>query len=276
MDAISINEQKTDTHPDSGKLAAGWKLWLYTNYDCNIRCSYCTARSGPRSPQRPLGFENVVRLVNEAVDLGFEELFLTGGEPFILRDIYQMIAYACQHMDTTVLTNAMLFNKSRLEKLIAVQSDRLRLQVSLDGAAPAQHDAYRGHGTWEKTVAGIRALQSAGFQVRLSTTETPANCDHLAELASFREQQLGIPASAHFIRPLARRGFSNEGVEVDKYTLQPELTVNAAGVYWHPLSTDEDMLVCDGNASLAEAVMAVRDELVALEEGEETCLEKFT
>jgi sulfatase maturation enzyme AslB (radical SAM superfamily) len=152
----------------------------------------------------------------------------------------------------------------------------LTLQVSLDGAASAQHDAYRGHGTWGKTVAGIRALQSARFHVRLSTTETPANCDHLAELASFREQQLGIPASAHFIRPLARRGFSNEGVVVGKDTLQPELTVNADGVYWHPLSTDEDMLVCNDSTSLAKAVMAVRDELAALEEGEETCLEKFT
>ena len=29
-----------------------WKLWIYTNYDCNLRCSYCVARSSPNAPRR--------------------------------------------------------------------------------------------------------------------------------------------------------------------------------------------------------------------------------
>ncbi len=32
-----------------------WKLWMYTNYDCNLRCSYCVAKSGPNAPRRALG-----------------------------------------------------------------------------------------------------------------------------------------------------------------------------------------------------------------------------
>ena len=65
-----------------------WKLWLYTNYDCNLKCSYCVAESTPMAPRRALGLANVQRLVNEAVELGFNEVFYTGGEPFILNDIY--------------------------------------------------------------------------------------------------------------------------------------------------------------------------------------------
>ena len=38
-----------------------WKLWIYTNYDCNLRCSYCVAKSSPNSPRRSIGLENVIQ-----------------------------------------------------------------------------------------------------------------------------------------------------------------------------------------------------------------------
>ena len=48
------------------------------------------------------------RLVDEAVALGFDHVFFTGGEPFILNEIYAMLAYASARVKTTVLTNAMI------------------------------------------------------------------------------------------------------------------------------------------------------------------------
>src|SRR5687767_5961668 len=71
-----------------------WKLWIYTNYDCNLRCSYCVAKSSPNAPRRAIGLANVKRLVDDSVALGFTDVFFTGGEPFILNDIYDMLAYA--------------------------------------------------------------------------------------------------------------------------------------------------------------------------------------
>jgi len=219
-----------------------WKLWIYTNYDCNLRCSYCVAKSSPNAPRRSIGLANVKKLVDEAVEIGISHIFFTGGEPFLLNDIYDMLAYSSAKMETTVLTNAMLFNEKRLEKLKAVKSDRLEMQVSLDGGRAEDHDAYRGKGTWEQTVVGIRVLQDAGFRVRLSTTETPANTNHLDALHAFRDS-LGISREHHFIRPLAKRGYSKEGMELGMDNLSPELTVNVDGVFWHPLSTDGDMQV---------------------------------
>ena len=96
-----------------------WKLWIYTNYDCNLRCDYCVARSSPNAPRRAIGLANANQLVDEAVALGFEHIFFTGGEPFILPDIYAMLAYSSARVPTTVLTNAMLLRGPRLEKLTA-------------------------------------------------------------------------------------------------------------------------------------------------------------
>src|SRR5919199_1977355 len=185
-DATATVEQSSSAPP-----ALPWKLWLYTNYDCNLKCSYCVAKSGPNVPRRALGLVNVRRLVDEAVALGFDHIFFTGGEPFILADIYEMLAYSSARVATTVLTNGMLLRGPRLEKLLAVANDNLIVQISLDGGRPEDHDAYRGSGSWEKAVAGIRLLQAAGFRVRLGTTETPANSAHLDEICEFH-RSLGI------------------------------------------------------------------------------------
>jgi MoaA/NifB/PqqE/SkfB family radical SAM enzyme len=250
----------TDTESAGTTPALQWKLWIYTNYDCNLRCSYCVAKSSPNAPRRAIGLANVRRLVDEAVDLGFTDIFFTGGEPFILNDIYDMLAYASARVKTTVLTNAMILRGTRLEKLVAVANDNLVVQVSLDGGQPEHHDAYRGAGAWAKTVEGIELLQARGFRVRLSTTETPANRPHLETICAFH-RSLGIPDEDHFIRPLAKRGYSKEGLELGMGNLVPELTVNLDGVFWHPLSTDADMQVSKRMFPLAASYERVKQQL---------------
>lgn len=241
-----------------------WKLWIYTNYDCNLKCSYCVAKSGPTVPRRALGLENVQRLVDEAIALGFSDIFFTGGEPFILDDIYEMLRYSASRVKTTVLTNAMLLRAARLEKLVSVAEsvpkEKLIVQVSLDGGRPEDHDAYRGKGTWENTVEGIHLLQERGFRVRIGTTETPVNSPHLSKLCEFH-RSLGIPDEDHFVRPLAKRGYSREGLELDMANLIPEVTVNVDGVFWHPLSTDTDMQVSRSLFPLAQSVEKIQDQL---------------
>ena len=250
----SRGEKGSESSPPS------WKLWLYTNFDCNLSCTYCVAESSPVAVRRPLGLSNVKRLVDEAVSLGFKEVFFTGGEPFILDDIYDMLAYATRRIRTTVLTNAMLLHGQRLARLQTIANDNLTIQVSLDGGRAEVHDAYRGQGTWVKTVTGIKMLQASGFRVKLSTTETPANTKHLDNLHRFR-RSLGIAKEDHLIRPLAKRGFSQEGVTIKKETLLPELTITSEGIFWHPLASpsSKDMLISRDIFPLAAAVKSVQD-----------------
>ena len=259
-----MNEPSSVLEPSgSTDSSLAWKLWIYTNYDCNLKCSYCVARSGPNVPRRAIGLTNVCRLVDEAVALGFDHVFFTGGEPFLLNEIYDMLAYSSAQVTTTVLTNAMLLQGSRLEKLKAIANENLIVQVSLDGGRAEDHDAYRGPGTWQKTVDGVKLLQTEGFRVRLGTTETPANTGKLDLLCAFH-RSLGIPDEDHFVRPLAKRGFSKEGIELGMGNLVPELTVNLDGVFWHPLSTDADMQVSKRVFPLAKAVDRVKGQLEAM------------
>lgn len=260
------------THTTSSALST--KLWIYTNYDCNLRCSYCVAESHPKAPRRALSLAIVERIILEASELGFDSVFFTGGEPFILDEIYTMLAFSSARLPTTVLTNAMLFRNGRMKKLLAIKNERLVVQVSLDGSRPEHHDPYRGPGTWQKTMDGIHALLDAGFRIRLSTTETPANAAFLQDICEFR-RSLGIAGEDHIIRPLAKRGYSQAGMEVGKHNLVPELTINAQGVYWHPLSTDADLLVTTEIFPLAQAVCQIKAELALVSTSQNAGREEF-
>src|SRR5436190_21573780 len=111
-----MSDSQPTADPVCAVPALSWKLWIYTNYDCNLKCSYCVAKSGPNVPRRAVGLANVCRLIDEAVALGFDHVFFTGGEPFLLNEIYDMLAYASARVTTTVLTNAMLLRGVRLDK----------------------------------------------------------------------------------------------------------------------------------------------------------------
>jgi pyruvate-formate lyase-activating enzyme len=232
----------------------GTRLWIYTNFDCNLACDYCCARSSPRTARRALGPDRVRRLAHEAVEAGVRELILTGGEPFLLPDLDQLAASCTTALPTILLTNAMLLRGRRLDMLRRMDRDRLTLQVSLDSATPDLHDEHRGPRSWERALAGIRTAQSEGFRVRVAATLAP---DRFVELEPFRLflDDLGIDRDDQVIRAVAHRGAAGTGLELTAESLIPEITITADGVYWHPVGADhDDQLVTRNLFPLRDAI----------------------
>lgn len=235
------------------------RLWIYTNYDCNLSCSYCVAESFVGAERNGLALPQVCRLIDEAVMLGMTELFLTGGEPFIPHDIFSMLHYGLERMRVTVLSNGILLKGKRLQQLEALpHKERLTVQISLDGSNAATHDFYRGAGSWQKAIDAIVRLKAAGFHVHLGTTQTPENSQDLAAMCRLH-RALGILDEDHIIRPLVRRGFSAKGMAISLPALEPEVTVNRAGVYWHPVATAPDLLISPRIFPLREAVEQIKE-----------------
>ena len=233
-----------DPRDEHETVALPARIWIYTNYDCNFSCSYCLAQSSPKAARRALAIDVFRQVVDEADAMGFAEMYFTGGEPMLLPELPEMLAYASARFPTVVLSNASLAHGVRLERLRAVANDMIAIQVSLDGATATANDAYRGAGTWKQTLRGIRNLLEAGIRVRISTTETPANSHEIDQIRDLAIT-LGVAATDHFVRPLIQRGFSDEGLELGRATLVPELTVDRDGVYWHASATEEDLLVTE-------------------------------
>ena len=234
----------------------GSRLWLYTNFDCNLHCDYCCVCSSPKAPRRELGLARVQRIAREADALGVSEIFVTGGEPFLLTDIGDILAACNAAAPTTVLTNGMLFAGRRLQTLRSLSRDRLTLQISLDGPTPERHDRHRGKGTWVLAWKGIQRARAEGFRVRLAATVSTE--DEADEFRRFLDAHQ-IREQDRVIRRVALRGAATEGVALARVDLIPEITITAEGVYWHPVGAgDADLLVTPNIFPLAESFAAVR------------------
>lgn len=213
------------------------RLWLYTNFHCNLACDYCAVASSPKAAPRTLPTDACRSLVDEAAESGFTELYVTGGEPFLHPDLVDLLDYATTRLPTTVMTNAMLLRGRRATGLAALAGRKLTVQTSLDGATAHAHDVHRGHGSFQRTLEGIRHLVSLGLPPRVALTETPANSAEIPATAALLAE-LGLPADHFAVRPLLRRGLAETGVEIGEDISIPELTVTADGLHWHPAGAD--------------------------------------
>lgn len=260
--------------PLFGTAAFPPRLWIYTNFHCNLACGYCVVASSPRARRRSVGRARFERLVDEAVAEGFEEIYVTGGEPFVEPDIVAMLSYAADRLPTVALTNAMLFTGRRRDDLRRLaERPGLVLQTSLDGAHAATHDAWRGAGSWAKAMDGLRLARSLGLPVRVAMTETPENRGEADDLRRMLAE-VGIAGEDVAVRPLVARGFAVEadGLDVDDAGTVPELTVTADGVHWHPIGGDvdasPDLLVARGEVPLAEAKRRVVERFLTLRQAD--------
>jgi pyruvate-formate lyase-activating enzyme/diadenosine tetraphosphatase ApaH/serine/threonine PP2A family protein phosphatase len=260
-----------------GTAAFPRRLWVYTNFHCNLACDYCVVASSPRAGRRSLGLERFREVVDEALSEDFVEIYITGGEPFLEPDIVAMLEYASARLQTVVLTNAMVFTGRRRRELARLAGgERLVLQTSLDGARAGTHDAWRGAGSFERAMDGIAYARELELPLRVAMTETPENRDEVEELRELLAA-LGISGDDFAVRPLVRRGFAAQeasALEVDDAILAPELTVSADGIHWHPIGGDlessPDLLVARGHIPLAHAKRLIVERFLTLRQADGT------
>ena len=93
------------------------ELWLQINNACNLTCTHCLVSSGPGGAPG-IDPEALVRLVDRAKQLGMERLYVTGGEPFLRKDLFDLAKRATEThgAEMIVLTNATVFHGRREER----------------------------------------------------------------------------------------------------------------------------------------------------------------
>jgi pyruvate-formate lyase-activating enzyme len=239
----------------------GHRLWIYTNFHCNLACDYCCVESSPRARPRVIPLGHFSALVDEARSSGFAELYLTGGEPFLLLDLDERIRRSTDMgLPTTVLTNGTVWTGERRRRLEQLPRDLLTLLISLDSAAPELHDRHRGAGTFARALDGIRLALDLGFHVRVAATLGADAGTAEAELHVLFDE-LALGDDQRVIRRVARQGCANAGLVMSRASLVPEICVHSDGVAWHPVAAaDPAMQVAGPGTPLAAATASVREE----------------
>jgi uncharacterized Fe-S cluster-containing radical SAM superfamily protein len=176
-------------------------LWIQVaGSRCNLRCTHCFVSCGPEAGTHALmSRAEVAAHVAEALEIGAREFYFTGGEPFLHPEMEEILADTLAVGPATVLTNGTLFTDRRVAALAALSAGSryaLELRVSLDGASPREHDRFRGAGTFERTLDGLRRLTRAGLLPIVTATRVTDEDPRV-----FHERFVGLLAGAGIPRP---------------------------------------------------------------------------
>lgn len=143
-------------------------LYLYLADRCNLSCGHCWISPGSvRDPSNELPAEILEKTIAEVGTLGLQSVKLTGGEPFLYREIKPLLGFlAAEGIDVIVETNGTLLDRDLLATLRKCKT--AQISVSLDAGRAEVHDKLRGvKGCFDRTIAGLRLLaeNGLGFQV---------------------------------------------------------------------------------------------------------------
>ena len=247
--------QAFDRQPYEGRaayltLSRLRECWLHTNNSCNLSCQHCLVSSSPRGEQG-LPTERWRVLIDQAVALGVDRFYMTGGEPFVRQDLPELISQITKThgIELIILTNATLFTGPRRVVLDGLDRARVKFQVSIDGSTAAINDPIRGKGSLEATIAGLKELSRRGFDVTITTVATSSNLDdlphitRLAESCGVRSQHLmwmhlrgrvreRVNGWPHHLAGSARGGTSRPTRELTESRDQPAADRQVVG--WFP------------------------------------------
>jgi AdoMet-dependent heme synthase len=201
-----------DAYPESPLLALD-TLWLQVAGTlCNLQCTHCFISCSPANTAHGMmTLAQVQAHLADAAELGVREYYFTGGEPFLNRQIFEMIEAALRQGPVSVLTNGVLIreeNARRLRRLADLSAYSLDLRISLDGWDAATNDAVRGAGTFDRVLAAARHLAAAGLSPILTVTDacqgasSPAGRTRLLQLL----RGAGLARPRLKVMPLLRIG----------------------------------------------------------------------
>jgi heme b synthase len=148
--------------------------WELTR-SCNLACVHCRA-SAERGPYPgELSTQEALRVMDEIAVVGKPVIILTGGEPLLRSDIFDLARYGTEKGFRMVMaTNGTLFTGETVQKM--KESGIQRISISLDGPDSETHDAFRRvKGSFEGSLRGIEMAKKGGLDFQINTTITRIN-----------------------------------------------------------------------------------------------------
>lgn len=137
------------------------------NDDCNLNCKHCRVlEKNKKEPQ--LTLKEAKELLAQLYYCGITKLNLSGGEPFIRKDIFEILDYTQKFEDIVITTNCTLLDEEKCQKL--AKYTNVRLSISLDGMEQI-HDEFRGKkGTFKKVLDTLPMLNKNNIKYSIRYT----------------------------------------------------------------------------------------------------------
>lgn len=170
---------------------------------CNLSCSFCMTTSGPAPARGGLDRAGRARVLEELVAARVLKVYLTGGEPMVLPDVWELMeGLLGAGIFVEVTTNGTRLDAAACRRMakLGVSS----IQVSLNGPDEATNAPLMGKGSYRDILAGIRRALDAGLPVHVRPTVLAGNVRALPDLIR-QLAELGVPqVDLREVTPLGR------------------------------------------------------------------------
>lgn len=203
---LGYSPNATSTSEKYVPLILSWNVTM----NCNLKCSHCYINASPDEPKSEptdeLTTEQAKKLLDQIAEVSAPMLILSGGEPLLRKDLFELIRYGTQKGIKMALGS----NGSLITSEVAKQLKEAGIKtvsISLDSAIPEKHDEFRGvKGSWQKAIDAIKALRENNVLVQVNTTLTQQNYDEIEDILTLVEK-LGVENfHLFFLVPTGRGG----------------------------------------------------------------------
>ncbi|WP_084332274.1 radical SAM protein [Runella limosa] len=179
-------------------------IQLHPTRRCNLACLHCYSYSAPHHRDM-LDVEATKKFLAYAFEEGFNNIAISGGEPFLYSDLEELLRFAKEiGYQTTMASNGMLLKTERAKRILAFVD---LIAISIDGPPPL-HDHIRAQkGAFEKMMEGVKVLQQHQKPFGFIHTVTPQSWESLLWLGEFAEQNGAKLLQLH---PLEMHGRASE------------------------------------------------------------------
>jgi heme b synthase len=172
-----------------------------------LKCIHCRASAVAVESPDDLTTKESKALLDDIAALARPVIVLSGGEPLVRRDIFDIAAHgAAIGLRMVLATNGTLISPEVARRIKAVGIQRI--SVSIDGAIAAVHDRFRQvEGAFAAALAGIENAKAVGvpFQVNVSVTKR-----NLAQVPQILDMSIRLSAAAVHIFLLVPTGCGKE------------------------------------------------------------------
>lgn len=169
---------------------------------CNLTCKTCCYSSNQLKLDE-LTKSQLLSVLDQAISLGCEDFHLSGGEPLLRKDLFDLIACILdKNVGLRLQTNGKLLTKANAKQLNALGLKDL--MISLDGHTAGICDAQRGIGSYQGAIEGIRNALDEGLNVRVNAVLTTMNSEHFPEIVDLAILMGVKTCSSFYFTPIGR------------------------------------------------------------------------
>lgn len=168
---------------------------------CNLSCEYCRASATATPADTELSTEEAKAFIDQVAPRR-PMLILSGGEPLLRPDVFDIARYARDlGVRVSLATNGTLLCPEAVDKMKA--AGIIRVSISLDGPGPDIHDAVRGRGSFDLSMRGIENLRGR-IDYQINMTVTKGNLDLVGATMDLAEKLGAVAFHLFFLVPTGR------------------------------------------------------------------------